>query len=547
MARGYLCLMLHAHLPFVHHPEDKDVLEQNWLFEAITETYVPLLQAFEHFVRDDIPFRITMSMTPPLVNMLKNEMLQERYVEHIDKLIRLAELELDRTGNEPHFHGLALMYYRKFLEAREMFVDRYDCDLVEAFKNFQDMGCLEIVTCTATHGFLPLLNVNPQCTKAQVYVAVEHYQQNFGRSPRGIWLAECGYTNGVDEVLQQAGIKYFFVDSHGIQHSDPQPRYGVYAPIVTPNGVAAFGRDVESSKQVWSSKEGYPGDFDYREYYKDIGWEREFDYIKPFIHPEGIRINTGMKYWRITGKSDYKEAYRPDWAEKKAAMHAQDFLDNRRRQAEYLNTYMDRTPIVIAPYDAELFGHWWYEGPMWIDFLVRKITYDQSDIAMITPSEYLLNYPTNQMAQPSSSSWGHKGFNSFWLDQSNDWIYPHLDKAGKRMAELAEKFGEALVLGRTNITKRALNQAARELLLAQSSDWPFIMKTDTMVPYACKRLKQHIARFTKLYEDLNNGRINTAWLEEIEKRDPIFMDVDCAQFFVSRRSPQKTPSLETVQ
>lgn len=546
MARGYLCLMLHAHLPFVYHPEDPDVLEQNWLFEAITETYVPLIQMFEHFVRDDIPFRITMSLTPTLINMLKNPLLQERYIQHIDKLIELAELELDRTGNEPHYHGLALMYHRKFQEAKDTFIKRYNCDLVAAFKNFQDMGCLEIVTCTATHGFLPLLKMNDQCTKAQIYVAVEHYQQNFGINPKGIWLAECGYAEGVDEVLNQAGIKYFFVDSHGIKHSDPQPRYGVYAPIVTPSGVAAFGRDVESSKQVWSSKEGYPGDVDYREYYKDLGWEREFDYIKPYIHPEGIRINTGMKYWRITGKSEYKEAYRPDWAERKAALHAQDFIDNRRRQTEYLSSYMDRKPIVIAPYDAELFGHWWYEGPMWIDFLVRKVTYDQDDIAMITPSEYLTEYPTNQMSKPSASSWGHQGFNSFWLDQSNDWIYPHLKQAGQRMAELADKYSEALDLGQKNLTKRALNQAARELLLAQSSDWPFIMKTDTMVPYACKRFKQHISRFTKLYEDLNSGRINSTWLAEIERRDPIFASVDCAQFYFSRNYREQSQELKMV-
>jgi len=541
MAQGYLSLMLHAHLPFVYHPEQDDLLEQNWLFEAITETYIPLIQVFENLVKDDVPFRITMSLTPTLIEMLKKPLLQQRYITHIDKLIKLAELELERTGNEPHYHGLALMYYRKFREAKEIFTDRYQCDLVDAFKSFQDMGHLEIITCGATHGFFPILNVNPACVKAQVGVAVEHYQKTFGSSPQGIWLPECGFTNGVDEILNSEQIRYFFMDTHGIMNADPKPKYGVYAPLVLSSGVSAFARDIESSKQVWSSKEGYPGDFDYREYYKDIGFEREFDYIKPFIHPEGIRVNTGMKYWRITGPSDYKEAYRPDWAEKKAAAHAQNFIDSRRRQIEGLSPYMDgRKPIIVAPYDAELYGHWWYEGSQWIDFLVRKIAFDQQDIAMATPSDYLDEYPISQMSQPCGSSWGYKGFSQFWLNDKNDWIYRHLDIAGRRMSELADRFGERAQFSKKGLLFRALNQAARELLLAQASDWPFIMRTETMVPYACRRVKEHINRFTKLYEDISNNCVDQRWLREVEKRDDIFREVECFKFYQSQRTEQQS-------
>jgi 1,4-alpha-glucan branching enzyme len=533
MAKGYLCLMLHAHLPFVRHPEAEHVLEERWLFEAITETYIPLLGVFDHLVHDDIPFRITMSLTPPLICMLKDPLLQERYIAYIDNLIELAEKELDRTGNAPHYHGVALMYHRKFQECKEVFVERYNCDLVEAFKEFQDVGVLEIVTCCATHGFLPILNSNPKTSRAQIKIAVEHYEKIFERSPAGIWLAECGYTPGVDEFLKESGIKFFFVDSHGIAHADPIPKYNVYAPIYCPSGVAAFGRDIESSKQVWSSKSGYPGDADYREYYKDIGYELDFDYIKPYIHPEGIRINTGIKYWRITGEGEYKEAYRPDWAQAKAASHAQDFIDNRQKQIDYLASHMDRKPIIVAPYDAELYGHWWYEGPMWIDFLVRKLACDQDTLKMITPSEYLSEYTTNQMAIPSTSSWGLKGYGEHWLEGSNDWIYPHLHEAGVRMTELVEKFPVDFknVRVKNNLIQRSLQQAARELLLAESSDWPFIMKTGTMVPYAEKRIKHHIGRFTKLYEDLMQGTPDQDWLSEVEKRDNIFEDINCAKHY----------------
>lgn len=535
MHKGYLCLLLHTHLPFVRHPEEEYFLEENWLYEAITETYIPLIQIFDKLITDGVDFRVTMSLTPPLVSMLRDPLLQNRYIRHIDKLIELSEKEMERTGYQPHFHGLALMYHRKFLEARETFVDKYKKDIVLAFKKFQDNGYLEIIGSCATHGFLPILGVNPQDARAQINIGVDHYKKTFGRPPRGFWLPECGYYPGVDEILRDAGVRYFFVDSHGIINADPSPKYSVYAPIYCPSGVAAFGRDWESSKQVWSSREGYPGDADYREYYRDIGHELEFDYIKPYIHPEGIRINTGIKYWRITGKTEYKEAYVPDWAREKAAMHAGNFMFNREKQIEHLAYHMDRKPIIISPYDAELFGHWWFEGPMWIDFLMRKMAYDQKTVKLITPSEYFCEYPTNQVAVPSASSWGWKGYSEFWLEGGNDWVYRHLHAAGKKMAELAQKFSDEIKRPSKNKIKlRALNQAARELVLAQSSDWAFIMKTGTMVPYAHRRMKLHINRFMRIYNDLMNGELDNDWLKEVERRDNVFHNMNCASYYLSQ-------------
>lgn len=540
MPRGYLCLLLHTHLPFVRHPEEEQFLEENWLYEAITETYIPLIEIFERLIIDNVDFRITMSLTPPLVSMLQDPLLQGRYLRHLDKLIELSEKEIERTGFDPHFHGLALMYNRKLIEAKEIFVGRYKKDLVSAFAKFQEAGRIEIIASCATHGFLPTIGVDPSAAKAQIRIGVEHYKKTFGRAPKGFWLPECGYYPGVDEFLKESGIRYFFLDSHGIMNADPAPRYGVYAPIYCPSGVAAFGRDWESSKQVWSSKEGYPGDPDYREYYRDIGFELEYDYIKPYIHNQGFRINTGIKYWRITGNTEYKEAYRPDWAKEKAATHAGNFMFNREKQVEHLSHHMDRKPIIIAPYDAELFGHWWFEGPMWIDFLIRKIAYDQEAVKFITPSEYLQEYPTNQMAAPSTSSWGWKGYSEFWLEGGNDWIYPHLHMAVKRMEELVQKFSSYLNKGpKRTLMRRALHQAARELVLAQSSDWPFIMKTGTMVAYAQKRVKLHISRFTRLYNDITNNTIDNDWLKEVEWRDNIFSDMECASFYLPEKQTQQ--------
>ena len=363
MAKGYLSLILHAHLPFVRHPEYDDFLEEDWLYEAITETYVPLIKVLEGLIRDNIPYRITMSLTPTLISMLGDPLLQSRYITHIEKLIELAEKEMIRNRQHPQFLTLATMYHKRFTEARALFINKYKKNLISAFKDFQDLGRLEIITCPATHAYLPLIRMNPLAVKAQIHIAAEHYQTIFGRKPKGIWLPECGYYPGLEEILKEEGIGYFVLDTHGILNAEPRPRYGNYAPIYCPNGTAAFGRDHESSKQVWSSKEGYPGDHDYREFYRDIGHDLDFDYIKPYIHKDGIRINTGIKYHRITGKTNHKEPYIPEWALEKAATHAGNFMFNREKQIEYISYWMDRTPILVAPYDAELFGHWWFEGP----------------------------------------------------------------------------------------------------------------------------------------------------------------------------------------
>lgn len=533
MLKGYVCLLLHAHLPFVRHPEEEYFLEENWLYEAITETYIPLIQVFDQLIDDGVDFRITMSLTPPLVSMLQDPLLQNRYIRHLNKLIELSEKEIERTGHDQRYHGLALMYNQKFIDAKDVFLNQYKRDIVQAFKKFQDLGFLEIIASTATHGFLPNLHVNPSSVQAQIQTGIDHYKKTFGCAPRGFWLPECAYFPGLDTYLKDAGIRYFILDSHGILHGDPRPKYSVYAPIYCPSGVAAFARDWESSKQVWSAKEGYPGDSDYREYYRDIGFELEHDYIKPYIHPQGFRVNTGIKYWRITGDTEYKEFYQPALAMEKAASHAGNFMFNREKQIEHLAAHMDRKPIILAPYDAELFGHWWYEGPLWINFLMRKVAFDQKTIKMTTPSEYLAEYPINQMAMPCASTWGLKGHNEFWLEGSNDWIYPYLHVSGEKMNELARKYWPKFSKApQSDLTRRALNQAARELVLAESSDWPFIMKTNTMVPYAHKRIKQHLNRFTKLYNDIKNNSIDPDWLAEVEWRDNIFADMDCAKYYL---------------
>ena len=522
---GFLILVLHCHLPYVRHPEYETFLEENWLYEALTDTYLPLLRVMNGLVRDGVDFRLTMTLSPPLISMLRDPLLISRYERHLNRLIELASKEVDRTRYQPEFNRLARMYLERFLQTRQAFTQEHARDLVGAFGRLQDLDKLEIITCGATHGFLPLLGVVPSAVRAQLRTAVAHYEDTFDRPPHGIWLPECGYFPGLDEALRDVGIQFFFTESHGVLYAEPRPRFGLHAPVFCPTGVAAFARDLDSSKQVWSAEEGYPGDPAYRDYYRDIGWDLDYDYIRPYVQSTGQRINTGIKYFRITGKSDHKEVYDRAWALERAAAHAGDFMFNRERQVEWLAPAMDRAPIVVAPYDAELFGHWWFEGPEWLDYLFRKLHYDQMTVKPITPAEYLERYDVNQVCTPCGSSWGHKGYNEVWLNGSNDWIYRHLHVAARRMEELAGRFPDS-----QGLTLRALKQAGRELLLAQSSDWAFIMKTGTMVEYAVKRTKEHLARFTGLYEQLMSGRVDAGWLKDLEEKDNIFPALDPRNF-----------------
>ncbi|WP_163859742.1 1,4-alpha-glucan branching protein domain-containing protein [Paenibacillus elgii] len=538
--KGYLALVLHAHLPYIRHYDRDDYMEERWFYEAMTETYLPFVDLFDRLAAEGIEFRLTFSMTPTLLTLCTDPLMQERYAVHLAKLIRLADREIVRLRGNERFEPLARMYAKRFHELSRLY-EACGRDIVSRFKHYQDLGMLEIVTCAATHGFLPLMRTE-EAIRAQILTAVRDYERHFGRPPRGIWLPECGFTPGVDRVLKSCGIDYFFADATAVAYATPRPNRELYAPLMTPYGVTAFPRDPESSQQVWSAESGYPGDYDYREYYRDIGWDlgwhdlAEWEHIRPYVLPTHERVNTGIKYYRITGKDGHREPYNPEWARSKAAEHAGNFLFNRQKQAEHWHHHLDRKPIIVSPYDAELFGHWWYEGPLWIEMLCRKLFYDPYELRMVTPSEYLREYPVADTGKVNESSWGRMASAEVWLQGNNDWIYRHLHEAELRMIRLATKH-EHLEEGK-RLLKRALNQAARELMLAQSSDWAFIMDSQTVVDYACRRTKDHLGCFRLLCEQIEAEVVNEPFVAELEAKDNCFPGIDYRDYVsIHRASP----------
>jgi 1,4-alpha-glucan branching enzyme len=513
---GYLAIILHAHLPFVRHPEHERFLEENWLFEAVVECYLPLLEVLEGWRREGLPARLTVSLSPTLCSMLGDRLLQDRCRRHLDELVELAGQEVIRTHWDRPRQELAEFYATRFRKLRRRY-EEYGGDLVAAFGRLEQAGLLQIVTCAATHAVLPLLLPQPESLRAQLLVARDCHRTCFGVDPTGLWLPECAYAPGIETFLAEAGFRWFVLDTHGLLHARPRPRYGVFAPVLTPAGVAAFGRDPACARQVWSRDEGYPGEPAYRDFYRDIGFDLDLPYLRPHLPAFAGRTFTGIKYHRITGARQEKALYDRSEALRAVEIHAEHFLQARLEQVVRLAGLMDQSPLLVAPYDAELFGHWWYEGPEFLDRFVRKALAVAHALRLVTLGDYLQRHPNHMRAVPDASSWGEGGHLKVWLNEKNAWLYPQLRMAEGRMTEMARHHA-----GADSLTQRALSQAGRELLLAQSSDWPFILSTGTSPGYASGRFKVHLSRFNRLADQIGAGAVDQAALVGLEQQDNLF-------------------------
>ncbi|HEY8040952.1 MAG TPA: 1,4-alpha-glucan branching protein domain-containing protein [Polyangiaceae bacterium] len=518
MPTGYLAFVLHAHLPFVRHPEHARHLEERWFYEALIECYLPLLEAFDRLADDGVPFALTMSVTPPLAAMMRDELLRQRFHEHLGRLEALSEKEMKRLWGDARFAPVAT-FYKEHLGRMRGVWDRHGGDVVAGLVRHWDAGRLELLTCSATHCYLPGMLPAREGIRPQLELGVRGFERIVGRRPVGAWLAECAYHPSFDDEIARAGIRFTIVDTHGITNARPRPPFGVHAPVCGPSGVAFFGRDAESSKQVWSREEGYPGDAFYRDFYRDIGFDLPESELMGEVAGDGSRLMTGLKYYRITGKGVDKQPYQPGVAAQKAAEHAGNFVFHRGQQVRHLAAQMPVPPIVVAPYDAELYGHWWFEGPMFLEAVFRRLHLPETggQVEAITLREYLDRHPVCVQATPSASSWGAGGYGEVWVGHEAAWTWRHVHHATRYARWLIGKHR-----GADGARGQALDQMVRELLLLQSSDWPFIIKTGTATRYAEARIRSHVHRLRHLGHLVETGRIegqDAAWLADVRKRD----------------------------
>lgn len=556
---GYVTFVLHSHLPYVvHHGTWPHGLD--WLHEAAAETYLPLLRVFRELEQEGTALKANVNLSPILLEQLSHPAFKEEFPHYLQRKIEAARKDANdfRHSGEEHMARVAEFWQRFFEQAQAEF-DGWGRDIISGFRRFNDSGAIEVITCAATHGYFPLLGTDASI-RAQVRVGVETHQRHFGRAPKGIWLPECGYRpgglwnypvslngasrpkrpflrEGVDQILAENGIQFFFVDTHLVETNvrfDPYERLAGGVPVAVEQEVddhhpsvyrpyyagprrrsrervSFFARDPRTSVQVWSGDHGYPADGVYLDFHKK-------------------RWPGGHRYWQVTGaKVDLgeKTAYYPNAAEERTRAHAEHFVGITC--AALQGSRNNGAPgILTSPFDAELFGHWWFEGPSWLKNVAQRYADPGCPVKLVTCSEYLAKHrPTGYLAL-EEGSWGRNGTNEVWLNPENEWTWKHIYPAEEAVVQMAEGG-----LWRTDpLAERLAKQICRELMLLESSDWQFLITTEHARDYGEKRFDTHLAQFRTLldawrrYESTREFSSDAvADLERIEQRDSIFPNI----------------------
>jgi 1,4-alpha-glucan branching enzyme len=525
-SKGHLILVLHAHMPFIRHPETVAMSEEYWLFDALVESYLPVLETLERLADEQVPYKVTVSLTPPLLEMWADPFLKGRFARYLADRARLAESEITRLAGAPAPRRLAQLYRNRLIRSEELFEHRWHGNLAVAWKRLADAGYIEILASAATHAYLPIWATFPEAVELQIRAGIRHYQQVFGRPPVGFWLPECGYFPGLDRLLWNAGVSYTFLDTHGVLHATPRPRRGVHAPVHCPSGLAIFGRDPYCHQLVWDKWSGYPGEPAYLDYDRDIGYELPLAALEPFTRC-GHRVPTGLRYHRL-GSQEPGDFYDPDLARIRCQSHVDHFVGVCGDRLEEIHRTGCRGPALAALFDFEHFGHWWHEGPLWLELALRSFAGKR--IALSTGTEYLSLYPCHQVVVPNLSSWGYQGYSETWLMGRNHWVLTAIF----RVLEELRQMDFTIPCPGSN-DRRALHQALTELMLAQASDWTFILNTQTASPYANRRLTSHLGNLTRLLAELRSGVVVPEQLAVLEAQNNTFSALDLVALFQESR------------
>jgi 1,4-alpha-glucan branching enzyme len=559
---GYVTFALHSHLPYVvNHGTWPHGME--WLHEAAAETYLPLLRIFGELEQQGLALKANVNLSPILLEQLSHPVFKDEFPKYLLRKIQAAHKDAEEftLQDDQHMVGVSRFWLHFYEQALRQF-DELGSNIVRGFQHFYDSGAIEIITCGATHGYFPLLGTDASI-RAQVKTGVETHERFFGRKPRGIWLPECGYRpagswqfpvslngfgspqlrqpfyrEGVEQILAEHGIEFFYVDTHLVDSStrftpyqllaggvpvameiaSERPQKNFYRPYYAEGPdrdaqVAFFTRDPRTSVQVWSGDHGYPGDANYLEFHKK-------------------RWPGGNRYWRITGpKIDLglKQPYDPRIALERTREHAKHFVRITTETLERYGNHNPGTPVLTAPFDAELFGHWWFEGPEWLKQVALEFAKPESQVKLISCPDYLEQFPPAGYVALPEGSWGAESNNSVWLNEDTAWTWKHIYPAELAVQQMANSG-----LWRDHaIATRLVKQICRELLLLESSDWQFLITTKAARDYAEKRFNTHLEQFRKLldtwrrFESTHQIPLDRVQeLETIEVQDSVFADID---------------------
>ncbi|MGE5380112.1 MAG: 1,4-alpha-glucan branching protein domain-containing protein [Methylocystaceae bacterium] len=518
MSRLYL--VLHSHIPFVK-GKGRWPFGEVWLYEAMAETYIPLLTALGQMADSGLKPLVTFSFTPPLLRQLQDPYIQENFLSYLREKEAIATADYRRFRAQGHREMAALAeYYANFYrQIQRQYEFEYERNLIGYINKLRQQGIIEVLATAATHAYLPLIR-DEQSLRLQIDMGLQTYQQCFGEAPRGFWLPECGYTESLDRILAERGISYFFVDSHGLEGGRPRgvssypqgqveveetfaartglTTYQVYRAEGSPTVV--FGRNALLSYQVWSHEYGYPGDPMYREFHRsaEIG---------------------GLKYWRVTDRQSHwgnKDLYDPVAARKVALKHASHFVRVLNdTAAEAVKLGFDE-PVLVACYDTELFGHWWWEGVTWLEELLRLLQRGNCQLSL--PSEQVGQLAELPSARVLESSWGMGGKHWGWYNEETEWMWDTIKDAIAQVNHIPDQDTESIVA-------ESRSQAWHELLLMQSSDWFFMVTNNHTRDYAVSRFLDHYARLTRICDTVQSRGYNLdyrQWLQQVAAEDSLF-------------------------
>jgi len=533
MPRGYVAIVLHAHLPYVRHPEHERSLEERWLYEALWETYLPLVELFDRFEAEGVRSPISLSVSPPLAAMWADPLLRARFLAHVGRTRAVALHALaGELGAGPL--GPALRHHEALLARAAATFERHGGDVLGAFVRHHHAGRLHLFTTSATHAFLPGLAPTAAWLRAQLAIGQRAFERLAGVSSHGLWLPECAYAPPLDAEVGRAGVGFTVLDAHGIALAEPRPSVATIgsgsgalvvptAPIRSAGGVTYFGRDLWAGRAVWAM-DGYPADPAYRELHRDLGFDAAESDLLGEIGPEGTRVATGLRLFRITGPGLAKEPYDPRAARARAVAHAGEFVDDRWRLFSVLPESA-APPLSVVPFDAELFGHFWHEGPVFLEHVLRRLasSEDGDRPSAIGLAEYVQRHPAVVTAQPATSTWGEGGFGATWTGPrtASLWRHVHHASAAVRAAVGAARYANGL-------RGEALDQAIVEALLLQSSDFAFMIHRNTTVEYAVRRTTEHAQNARRLAALATAGETSpadAAWVRAVRERAPFLRDL----------------------
>jgi len=528
-SRYAISLVLAAHVPFVReHRKDEDLSqagEEGRFFEYVSETLLPLLGVLDRLDSDHVPFCLGLAVSPILMFLLGDEHLLNKYMLYTDKQIEFGKQEIERTAGNAEMNKMAQAYCDELLERRIAFTERYEKNILKAFDFYRRKGKVEILASSATNAFLPFIGHNAETLQAQMEIPVSAYRRYFVNTPQGFWLPALGWTSAIEPYLRAYNFTYTIVDSHGLLYGKPLPEKGSFYPVKTPNGTFVLARDFYAVREI----ERISSDEIFMDNTRDAGYELPPEKVSQFLSAEGERHKTGYRYWARAYKAGGgrpEAVYNTQAASVRITEHARSFLENTTSRLEEASKHMEEPPISLYANNAGFFGNLWREGPQFIEALFR-MAQGYRDLQFVTPSSYIFSRKLNslQVVAPEFSSFGVNGYAETWLDTSNDWIYRHLIRSMERMTELAERFPDD-----SGLKERALNQAAREILLAQSSDWPYLLHRQESTEYARNNAENALRNFTTIYEALGSNYISTEWLTTLERRHNIFPNINYRVF-----------------